>query len=192
MSTDLSPAALEEYRALRATIRERGTARLIVAAITFVSWAALALAVQAFFVLPVLALLPLVTLLAGFEVVFAAHVSVERIGRYVQAVYERADTPPRWEHAAMALSPAAGRGSGLDPIFTGLFLLATALNMVPVVLMTLGPLDRDGFPVELAVFGVVHAAMAARIVQARAFASSQRARDLAAFEQVLGRTSSRG
>jgi hypothetical protein len=190
MSTDLSPAALEEYRALRATIRERGTARLFVALITFVSWAALALTVQAVFVLPVLALLPLAVLLAGFEVVFAAHVGVERIGRYLQTVYERADTPPRWEHTAMALSPAAGRGSGTDPIFTRLFLAATALNMLPAVLMTIGSGERNGSAVELAVLGALHAAIAVRIVQARAFASSQRARDLTAFAEISRRARS--
>ena len=40
MSSDSpSPLSIEEYRALRATIRERGTARWIVIALTFVAWA---------------------------------------------------------------------------------------------------------------------------------------------------------
>ena len=81
MATDPTPLAVEEYRALRATIRERGTMRLVVALITFVAWAAGALAVVSWGSVSALALLPLLVLVAGFEVVFATHVGVERIGR---------------------------------------------------------------------------------------------------------------
>jgi len=187
MSTPPSPLAVEEYRALRATIRERGSLRLLVAAITFVAWAALVIAVQALFAVPALAMIPLLALVAGFEVVFAAHVGVERLGRFIEVVYET-DEPgmPRWEHAAMQLSPSAGRGSGLDPLFTGLFLLATVFNLLPVALMTLEtPGAGGGFPLELIVFGVIHALFGLRLLQARAFASRQRARDLEEFTRIL-------
>lgn len=186
MSTPPSPLAVEEYRALRATIRERGTLRLLVAAITFVAWSALVIAVQALFAVPALAMIPLLALVAGFEVVFAAHVGVERLGRFIEAVYET-DEPdsPRWEHAAMKLSPGAGRGSGLDPLFTGLFLLATLFNLLPVALMTLEtPETGGGFPLELIVFGVIHTLFGLRVLQARAFASKQRARDLEEFKRI--------
>ena len=190
MSTSLSPLAVEEYRALRATIRERGTLRLLVAAITFVAWGALVIAVQALFVVPALAMIPLMALVAGFEVVFAAHVGVERLGRFIEAVYESDDgTMPRWEHTAMQLSPSAGRGSGLDPLFTGLFLLATLFNLLPVALMTLEtPEAGDSLPLELIVFGGIHGLFGLRLLQARAFASRQRTRDL---EQVRTLTNDR-
>src|SRR6185436_856611 len=99
--SDPSQLAVEEYRALRATIRERGTIRLIVTVLTFVAWSALAVSVQALFAtLPVMTLFPLMMLAIGFEVVFAAHVGVERIGRYLYVHHESADsrTSPCWEH----------------------------------------------------------------------------------------------
>ena len=46
MSLELSGLAIEEYRALRATIRERGTARLLGAVGVFFAWAALVHRVQ--------------------------------------------------------------------------------------------------------------------------------------------------
>ena len=74
MSFDRSSLRVEEYRALRATVRERGTTRLIVSAITFVSWATLAVVVYAVSAIPLIAVFPLFVLVAGFEVVFATHV----------------------------------------------------------------------------------------------------------------------
>jgi hypothetical protein len=184
MSSEVSPLAVEEYRALRATIRERGTARLIVTALTFVAWAGLVVAVQALFVVPVLALLPLVALSAGFEVVFAAHVGVERIGRYLQVRYEPSGTGlPGWEHAAMGLGTRAGVGGGVDPLFGGLFVVAALLNMVPVALMTLegGPKLPGGVPLELVMYGGLHALFLARVVTARRFAANQRKQDFELF-----------
>ena len=72
--------------------------RLIVVAITFVAWAALVLAVQVFVPIPLFSLVPLFVLAAGFEVVFATHVGIERIGRYVQVRYETNESDlPAWE-----------------------------------------------------------------------------------------------
>src|SRR5262249_48227793 len=97
-----SELAVEEYRALRATIRERGTARVVITTFTFVAWAALVLTVQAVFPQPVSSLIPLLVLGAGFESVFSLHIGVERIGRYLQARYETpAEGAPAWEHTAM-------------------------------------------------------------------------------------------
>jgi hypothetical protein len=67
MSFDRSSLRVEEYRALRATVRERGTTRLIVSAITFVSWATLAVVVYAVSAIPLIAVFPLFVLVAGFE-----------------------------------------------------------------------------------------------------------------------------
>jgi len=77
MSSDSPPSlAVEEYRALRATIRERGTARWIVIALTFVAWGALSSVDRVFAAAPSLTLVPLVVLASGFETVFALHVGV--------------------------------------------------------------------------------------------------------------------
>ena len=78
----------DEYSALRATIRERGTARVYVFTAGVAAWAAAAIATAALASTPVAALLPLLVLAAAFEGVFALHVGVERIGRYLQVFYE--------------------------------------------------------------------------------------------------------
>src|SRR5258706_8380613 len=79
---------LEEYRALRDTIRERGTARVWVFLAGMVAWGALTIATAALAALPVATFLPLLVLAAAFEGVFSLHVGVERIGRYIQAFLE--------------------------------------------------------------------------------------------------------
>jgi len=180
----LSPLSLEEYRALRATIRERGTARLFVTAITFVSWAALALAFDALAVVPALGLIPLTVLAAGFEIVFAAHVGVERVGRYLQARYEAETGLPGWEHAAMRLGQHKRIGGGIDPLFSAMFLIAVFLNFVPVALLSggNGP-DFGGMSAELLVYALLHLLLIARILGARQFAASQRQRELPLFKQ---------
>lgn len=185
MSADLSTLTREEYRALRATIAARGTMRLIVTVITFVAWAALALAVAALFVVPVFWLVPLLVLAAGFEVVFAAHVGVERVGRYLQARYERVTPPaPQWESLAMTLRlPAAG----VDPLFSRLFVAAALVNLALLALSTadaglptIGPVS-----VEILLFAVFHAGFLVRVLVARRFASTQRERDLSAFSHAM-------
>ena len=115
-SSDMTPRELEEYSALRATIRERGTARVWVFLAGLAIWAALTVATAALASLPVATLLPLLTLAATFEIVFALHTGVERIGRYIQVFFE-APGERSWEHTAMAY----GRmfpGGGSDPLFT--------------------------------------------------------------------------
>jgi len=175
------PARLraEEYAALRATIRERGTRRMTLVLTTVVAWAGLALVADVWVGTPVSSLLPLLVLVAGFEVAFAMHVGVERIGRYLQVHYEDSPDAPAWEHTAMRFgsvpTPAAGR---VDPLFAVLFIFATALNLVPVVLATVG---LPGGLLELAVFGVLHLAFVVRIIRARAYAARQRQLDLAAL-----------
>lgn len=177
---EASSLRLAEFAALRATIRERGTRRVTLAAVVFIAWAALAIGVQTWWALPLATLFPLLVLAAGFEAVFALHVGVERIGRYLQIEYETGPGAPAWEHTAMRFgrvpAPASGR---VDPLFSVIFLLAVALNFAPVVLMAAG---HPGGAAELTVFGALHAALLTRILLARSYASRQRALDLAALE----------
>ena len=182
-----TPLGHEEYRALRATIRERGTARVVIAAFTFVVWATLSIVTQAILATPVACLVPLVVLLAGFEIIFSLHVGVERIGRYLQVRFEGTESAdPAWETTVMRVgAPAGSPAFGLDPLFTGLFVLATILNMAPAAIQSFdtGP-SFMGFPVELMVLGLIHVAVILRLFQARRFSALQRQSDLDLFKRA--------
>jgi len=162
----------EEYRALRATIRERGTTRIWVFIAGLLGWAGLAVATAALAALPVATLLPLLVLAAVFEAVFALHTGVERIGRYIQVYFEQGTG---WEHTAMAYGRAV-RG-GTDPLFTLIFVCATILNFVPVLI-------AEPVPIEVIVTGFAHTLFIVRIAIARRDARRQRANDLAQFEKL--------
>ncbi len=178
MTLDMPELSLEEYKALRATIRERGTVRLIVTAITFVAWAALALVFTSVAVVPALGLIPMLVLVAGFEVIFALHVGVERVGRFVQAHYETAGHLPAWETTAMALGTAPGGTAGLDSLFGSVFAIATLLNFASTALIATGDPEFGGAFVELLVIGLLHLLFLIRLMTARRFAAGQRQRDL--------------
>src|SRR3954463_13417898 len=92
----------DEFKALRATIQQRGTARMVVVPLVFVGWAATAVATAAVITVAVSTLVPLLILVAGFESVFALHVNVERIGRYLQVFHEREEIG--WEGVAARFS----------------------------------------------------------------------------------------
>jgi hypothetical protein len=183
MSPDRSALEIEEYRALRATIRERGTLRLLVTAITFVSWAILVVAVPAFLAMPILAMAPLLVLAAGFEIIFATHVGVERVGRFLQARYESGELPA-WERSAMGIGVGRLPSAGVDPLFSVLFGLAALLNLVPVALLSAegGP-AVGAMSIEFLVYTAFHLVFLGRVIVARRFARTQRAADLAAFER---------
>jgi len=165
----------EEYRSLRATIRERGTARIWVFLFGIVAWAALITATAALAALPVATLLPLLVLVAVFEAVFSLHVGVERIGRYIQVFLEGDNG---WEHTAMAFGQPL-RGTRVDPLFSVCFLVATLLNFIPVLL-------AEPVAIELWVVGAIHTLVAIRIVVARRSAARQRAADLKRFLELKG------
>ena len=170
----------EEYTALRATIRERGTARVWIFVAGFIAWAALTVTAAALASTPVAVLLPLLVLAATFEAVLALHVGVERVGRYLQVFVEAGD--PGWEHAAMAF----GRPSGAitaDALFSVPFLLGAVFNFVPVLI-------TNPIPAELVFVGGAHALFLLRLATARAAAGKQRAVDLERF-QAMKRDGSR-
>jgi hypothetical protein len=169
----------EEYVALRATIRERTTVRLILFVTAMALWAALAITTWAVTGIPVAMLIPLLVLGAGFEAVYALHLNVERIGRYLQVFHEDGDG---WEHVAMEY----GRrypGAGPDPLFGVWFLCAIGLNYIPVALDA--AIGR-ALP-ELVVLGAVHAALAVRLIVARRRAGRQRVEDIERFTALQSR-----
>lgn len=172
-----------EFGVLRQTIATRGTIRIVLIPATFFTWAAVALVLMLFSELPIAALLSLAVLAAGFEAIHALHVGVERIGRYIQVYYEEtsgADEPPgsapRWETTAMQAGPALP-GGGVDPLFSVLFLSATVLNVIPVLL----PQPQA---IEIGVIAALHAVFGIRVIRARIAAAKQRAADLEIYRKI--------
>ena len=161
-----------EYRALRATIRERGTTRVWLFVVGLAAWAALVVATAALAALPIATLLPLLFLAAVFEAVLALHIGVERIGRYIEVFLEDDDG---WEHITTAYGRAFRGGS--DPLFTLVFAGTAILNFVPALL-------AEPVLIEVLVIGVAHLLFVVRIAIARREAGRQREEDLARFERL--------
>src|SRR4029453_1146368 len=80
-----------------------------------------------------------------------------------------------WEHVAMAFGQRFP-GKGPDAMFSGLFLIATALNFVPVAL--------GGEPPEVVVAALLHLLLALHIGTARSRASRQRQQDIERFQAL--------
>jgi hypothetical protein len=167
---------LHEYRALRATIRERGTTRLWIFLIGLSFWGGLTVATAALAELPVATLLPLLILAADFEIVLTLHTGVERIGRYIQVFFEDEGEDPGWEHRIMSFGQSFPSGLG-DPLFTPYFLTATIFNFVPV-------LFASPLPIEYGVVGSIHALFVVRVLTARRSAARQRVVDLERFQRL--------
>ena len=182
----MTPCEQDEYTALRATIRERGTVRVCLFAGGIAAWAAAAIATAALANTPLATLLPLLVLASIFEAVFALHVGVERIGRYIQVFYESdgSDGSGRsggsggsgWEHAAMAFGRPAGAATS-DPLFLLPFVLAALFNIMPALIL-------EPARVEIIFVGGAHALFALRLLVARYAASQQRKIDLARFQEL--------
>jgi len=176
----MSTQQQEEYRALRATIRERGTAKVWVLVAGLIGWAALTTTTGALASLPIATLLPLLVLAITFEAIFNLHVGVERIGRYLQVFHEDGQG---WEQTAMSFGRPL-KGTGSDPLFTAHFVIATVLNIVPALLVEPPPVR-----LEVTVVGIAHLLFVIRLFMAKRSASKQRAADLRRFEDMkLGRT----
>jgi hypothetical protein len=160
----------DEYQVLRATIQQRGTARMVLLPVIFIGWAATAVATAAVITVAVSTLVPLLVLVAGFEAVFALHVNVERIGRYLQVFHER---DVGWERIAMDFG-LRFPGTAPDPLFSRLFVLATSVNFLPAAL------GWENVP-ELVLLAVLHLLFINRVRLGRIFAANQRGADLERF-----------
>jgi hypothetical protein len=161
-----------EYEALRATIRERGTARMLLVPVALLGWGALAIAAAAVITVALGTLVPLLALAAAFEGVFALHVNVERLGRYVQAFHE---PHAGWEHVVRAYAEQFPR-AGSDPLFGRLFIFATSVNFFPAAL--------GGEVWEVVAIGACHFAFIYRVRRAQGVAHSLGADDLRRFEAL--------
>lgn len=160
---------------MRATIRERGTVRMALLPIIYIGWAGVAIATAAIITVALSTLVPLLVLAAGFETIFALHVNIERIGRYVQVFHERSDAG--WEHVAVSLDRQEP-GSPSDPLFARLFILSTSVNFFPAAL--------GGEPWEIGLVAVCHLGFIYRVRKAQSFSTAQRRDDLQRFEDLRG------
>jgi hypothetical protein len=166
------PRHSDEYVALRNTIRERGTARMVLVPFVFLGWAACTIATAAVITVAISTLIPLIVLAAGFEAIFALHVNVERVGRYLQVFHEE---DAGWEHVAMRFAERFP-GAGPDALFTRLFILTISVNFLPAAL--------GGVWLEVGVVAAAHLAVIYRIRMAQRVAAGQRAADLERFAAV--------
>jgi hypothetical protein len=167
-----------EYATLRQTIASRGTVRAIVCVMTMAVWASLATVHGLLSDLPLLIVLPLVSLAAGYEAIWSLHVGVERVGRFLQVVYEGAPGDPSWETIAMRAAPGLP-GGGVNPLFTPLFAGAAIVNLGTAFV-------AEPTPLELMLLFVAHTAFVLRLAQTRLLAGRQRRLDLEAFQAAVG------
>ena len=161
-----------EYRVLRDTIRQRGTMRMALVPVIFIGWAVVAIATAAIIEVAISTLIPLLVLAAGFESVFALHINVERIGRYLQAFHEREGG---WESVAMTFGTRFPSRTP-DPLFSQLFVLAVSFNFLPVAL--------GGAQWEIIFLAAMHALLVYRVRMARGVVRRQREEDLQRFQSI--------
>jgi hypothetical protein len=173
---DLSRA---EYDALRATIRERGTARLAILGAGFGAWGVLAIGVRLSQLEGAVALVPLAVLVAAFEINFFIHIGVERIGRYIQVFHEGRAGAIGWETVAMQFGARPPSGAPrVDPLFPVLFFGAAAINFFST--LPIAEPRRGWIVLSL----IAHLAFNYRIVRARRISAAQRANDLEHFRSL--------
>lgn len=180
-------SAAPEYRVLRETIATRGTLRPVLALSGIAGWAMILTAVLVWIPYPVAAIIPLLVLLATFEVIRPLHFGAERIGRYLQVFYEedgqlerKLSETPSWERVAMRLSAVPGTGG--HPLFVPVFFLATIVNTLPVLLA-----QPRATPIELTALGVPHAAFLIWLFNADRAMRKQRAVELEQFRALRDR-----
>jgi hypothetical protein len=171
-----------EYLVLRKTIAHRGALRPILMLSGTSIWAALLIAVLVLLPFPVAAAIPLLALVVTFEVIRPLHFGAERIGRYLQVFYEEAgeqgrslrDTPS-WERVATSFGMVPGVGG--HALFVPVFLMATALNYLAVLL----PRPE---PIELSVMAIPHLAFIAWLVASDRAMRTQRTIELARMREL--------
>jgi len=172
-----------EYLVLRKTIAHRGALRPILVLCGLGIWAALLIAVLVLLPYPVAAAIPLLALVVTFEVIRPLHFGAERIGRYIQVFYEEAGDPsrplsdtPSWERVAMSFGVVPGVGG--HALFVPLFLIATALNYLAVLL----PRPEA---IELSVMAIPHLAFIAWLVATDRAMRAQRAIELTRMRELF-------
>jgi hypothetical protein len=180
---------LEEFRALQAAIRERTSARLLFLAIAWVGWASLATAIMLVLPAAPLLVLPLVLLLASFEVNLGIIRGVEHIGAYLRLAFEERRAVPGWETASADLARRYPRGVA-DPVLFWPFVAVLGANYLCVVLAAGETADpaihvRED-SLDLALVTALHAAVLVRFVFGRRGLASGREREFQKIRAVTG------
>ena len=170
----MTPRELEEYRALRATIRERGTARVWIFVVGLGIWGGLVIATASpsprcrrrrccrCWRWP-----------ASSKRVFALHTGVERVGRYIQVFYESdrpGDSLELGTHRD-GVRPCLSEAAPAIRCSRRFFWIATVCNFIPAVL-------AGAVPVEWTVIGVAHVLFIVRVVIAERHARRDSARPI--------------
>jgi hypothetical protein len=171
---------LEEFRALRASVRERAIARVLLLAMTWLGWAALATAIMLVVPAPLLLTVPLVVLLAAFEVNLATVRAAERVSHYLRVVFEERRAVSGWETASADLA-SRYPGSVGDPLFLWVFVAVLCANYVCVVIAipeTADPARAREDSLDLALVTALHLALVLRFVLARRALRAGRTREL--------------
>jgi hypothetical protein len=176
----MDPLSVAEYRALRATIQARGGLRLTLSVVGLAAWAAILVALLVWLPNPIAGSIPLILLVVTFEVNRIFHLGIERIGRYLQVFYEnRGDAvrdTPAWETTAMRWGPSLP-GAGGHPLLLPIFLFATLINFLAVILP--GPV-----PLELGVMAVPHLVFVGWMVWADWSMRRQRLQETKRFQEL--------
>jgi len=168
---------------LRRTIAQRGALRPVLTLAGLGIWAVILTAVLVLLPYPVAATIPLLILLVTFEVIRPLHFGAERIGRYLQVFYEEDAEPgrplretPSWERVAMSFGAVPGVGG--HPLFVPVFLLATVINYLAVLL-------PRPIAIEFSMMAVPHLAFIAWLVATDRAMRHQRSIELARLRELI-------
>jgi hypothetical protein len=143
-------------------------------------WALTLVAVVVWLPNPTAGTIPLLLLVATFEVNRTLSLGVERIGRYLQVFYESSDDMsserPAWETTVMAFGPSVP-GAGGHPLLLPIFIFATLINLLAVIL-------PDPTPLELGTLTTPHASFVIWMAIADRAMRQQRVKELARFREL--------
>lgn len=174
---------IAEYAALRTAIAARGHLRLGLFLAGLIGWALTLLAVLVLVANPLVAVLPLLVLVGTFESLRSLHFGVERIGRYLQVFVEErygSDAapwePPAWERVVVRVGGQLPGAAG-HPLFAPVLALATAINVLAIVLP--GPRPEEWIPL-----GALHLLFVGWMVYVDRGARAQRSHDEAKFRAI--------
>ena len=156
---------------------------------TWLGWAALATAIMLVVPAPLLLTVPLVVLLAAFEVNLGSVRAAERVSNYLRVVFEERRAVPGWETASADLARRYPASAG-DPLFLWVFVAVLCANFVCVVIAipeTADPTARAREDsLDLALVTALHLSLVIRFVLARRSLHAGRARDLERLRSVIG------
>jgi uncharacterized membrane protein len=171
---------IEEYRAVTAAIRERTTVRVLAVVVAWVGWAALALTIMLVVPAPLLLLVPLVLLLAGFEANLKIVRTTDLMAAYLRVTFEEGRGVASWETVSASLE-RRGRATRDDPLFFWAFMAFIAASYLCVVLASGETAEATARnrqdAIDLALVTSVHLAVAARFAMARRWLRGVRGAD---------------